>query len=816
MEFVSKVVPCVKAISDEKVAINKFMLHLACLILEIDIIIINNSEPIHLYRPRQDAFSDPESALSKLYQEQNGVNKFPCFLGRHVPGRPLYFNENYSTNELEVNHSHFVLLLDFDKISSCSKLPLTTQLSILNELQTYPSSCILQSKDDEVPVDTVLYKRNGKEADDTRKRKGKVHGAWEYFIEVSMVKDSDVTCSNQCKLCDTAFSKKTSLTVLQKHLKKDHEIEFEADDQINCGLTQSTIKTIEKGCNGTIDKELALSLFKKVLEESVVDSTLGFGLVERKWFKNLVHTLLSLPPIGIKYTIPSRHSIKRHIAANFSLFEAALKDYFINLGCLSSFTLDGWTDTHLRAFYLLTIHWISKDWKMYSTVLDIIEVEGGDGVGKRVGKKVLQTLVDRGIDDNVYSLSSDNAPDALVSVKTVKEEIPTMEGIRCGGHIIQLGVKEVLPHIALHLSKLRNLITEIRASKLKRKAFRRLCRSFDLKNCSEVSVMDSDAKWASTFILLNDAIKKRRVYTSMCEEEAYIADLSQYELGKDEWKQIQIISSFLSKFVEYKNELEPSSRPCGMLVMRIFANAIQYCKSCIANPQSSTLLINAARAMQSKLEEYFVEDKLITTTAQLSQFFDPRFSVSSRKKHLIEIKSKLATSYGYKDEQVEVVEESVSEVQVNYNASLYEDFEEELSSHSISGAAVPFIHAADEYLALGQLKINCLLEFWKGKQDKWPELCDYARDILASQPTSCASERAASACKLVLQGRTFLHEDNLKMEMLMREWRKTGIELKKDGFVVELDSEEEEKEEEDDEEGLEIVESAKKNRKTDA
>lgn len=56
-----------------------------------------------------------------------------------------------------------------------------------------------------------------------------------------------------------------------------------------------------------------------------------------------------------------------------------------------------------------------------------------------------------------------------------------------------------------------------------------------------------------------------------------------------------------------------------------------------------------------------------------------------------------------------------------------------------------------------------------------------ARDSLPAQPTSCCSERIASASKYVLAGRDNLSEENFRLEMIMKEWNRTGIDLEHSG-----------------------------------
>jgi hypothetical protein len=56
-----------------------------------------------------------------------------------------------------------------------------------------------------------------------------------------------------------------------------------------------------------------------------------------------------------------------------------------------SLTLDGWISKNQISFLGITIHWITNDWKLNSTVLDFSYIEGPHS-GENIASKLFEVL----------------------------------------------------------------------------------------------------------------------------------------------------------------------------------------------------------------------------------------------------------------------------------------------------------------------------------------------------------------------------------------------------------------------------------------
>ena len=82
-------------------------------------------------------------------------------------------------------------------------------------------------------------------------------------------------------------------------------------------------------------------------------------------------------------------------------------------------TFDGWSNSSLKGFYLVTLHWVClESAKPMSMLLDFFNIFPGDGVGKRYVQALFTYLKSFGhISFHLLTIRLDGASDALVASK---------------------------------------------------------------------------------------------------------------------------------------------------------------------------------------------------------------------------------------------------------------------------------------------------------------------------------------------------------------------------------------------------------------
>ncbi|GES80816.1 zinc finger BED domain-containing protein RICESLEEPER 2-like [Rhizophagus clarus] len=116
-----------------------------------------------------------------------------------------------------------------------------------------------------------------------------------------------------------------------------------------------------------------------------------------------------------------------------------------------SFTLDGWTSRNQLSFLGITIHWITSNWKLKSTVLDFFHIEGPHS-GENIASKFFEILKEFNLLPKILGVSTDNASN-MNKMLSKFEQICKYEGfkfdaknqhVRCLVHIINLAVQIIL------------------------------------------------------------------------------------------------------------------------------------------------------------------------------------------------------------------------------------------------------------------------------------------------------------------------------------------------------------------------------------
>ena len=101
-------------------------------------------------------------------------------------------------------------------------------------------------------------------------------------------------------------------------------------------------------------------------------------------FKQLVVSLTN------GYAPPSTWTILRRTVELFSIAHPMLTQFFCNLDVCVSLTMDGWSNRNLMGFYVVTAQWVDAlSGQMKSTLLTILDVSSGTGVGNWVGSAFL-------------------------------------------------------------------------------------------------------------------------------------------------------------------------------------------------------------------------------------------------------------------------------------------------------------------------------------------------------------------------------------------------------------------------------------------
>ncbi|GES96419.1 zinc finger BED domain-containing protein RICESLEEPER 2-like [Rhizophagus clarus] len=314
-----------------------------------------------------------------------------------------------------------------------------------------------------------------------------------------------------------------STSTLWKHFKGKHNELYLEINQITEALNKLEIS-----------QSLAFTQesFRNDLVHWIIVDDQPFTVVQNIFFQKMIKRLNS------NAIIPSSDTIHNDIIKIFNDEKEFLKNKLQKLSGKISLTLDGWTSKNQISFLGITIHWITDDWKFNSTVLDFFHLEGPHS-GENIASKLFEVLKEFNLLSKILGISTDNASN-MDKMFNKFEYICNYEGIkfdadnqhvRCLAHIINLAVQNILKALKGEapeneneilqenvsigsilgvVTKLRILITKIRASPQRKERFKRQCVALNVKSLELIP--DIRTRWNSTFYMIKRAFCLRECF----------------------------------------------------------------------------------------------------------------------------------------------------------------------------------------------------------------------------------------------------------------------------------------------------------------
>ena len=229
----------------------------------------------------------------------------------------------------------------------------------------------------------------------------------------------------------------------------------------------------------SLDKSFAVLKPERI---SQVDNAIAVFIVNSE----LPHSLSSsaafhelLECLAPNYKPKSARTIKRRILEVYTVLRIILQDFFAKMKTKISITYDGWSNDSMKGFYSVTAHFTDIESKCVKTLLlDFSTLPPGAGIGGRLAEHLYETLCSFGVQRRLVAAVSDNGSDAVkaadflstiyTDISSGKQILRADHHIRCVVHSLQIGIKRAVEDIAPKILTLREYLTVIRSSKVKR------------------------------------------------------------------------------------------------------------------------------------------------------------------------------------------------------------------------------------------------------------------------------------------------------------------------------------------------------------
>ncbi|GAB2288750.1 hypothetical protein Dimus_038022 [Dionaea muscipula] len=238
--------------------------------------------------------------------------------------------------------------------------------------------------------------------------------------------------------------------------------------------------------------------------------------------------------------------------------------------------------------------------------------------------------------------------------------------VRCLAHIVNLIVKDGLKKLDKSVTSIRNVVRFVRSSPRRFDYFKKCVETDKLDNKGLV-VMDVPTRWNSTYLMLESALKFRKAFDRMCEDEdnAYMSyfqekedvgleyfdgvegegEVDKFRKGKVgvgpptelDWECAQVFVSFLKVFYQVTLKVSASKHPTSHtavhdmiaveseIIKLLLPSNISFSPS----PRSYVegVLRNMGESMRAKYQKYFGSIGSINQLFVVALILDPRFKL---------------------------------------------------------------------------------------------------------------------------------------------------------------------------------------------
>lgn len=573
----------------------------------------------------------------------------------------------------------------------------------------------------------------------------------------------------------------------------------------------------------------------------IVMDELPFSAIERPGFKHFCS--VAVPKWK---PLPCRKVIVKNFLAMYASKKEELK---MELGnhcvCL---TTDTWTSVQNINYMVLTAHFIDNGWKMHKRILNFCVIPNHQGV--TIGK-ILESCLKAWNIERVLTISVDNASANKVAIDYIKKRMINWEKaqlfggkylhVKCLAHIVNIIVRSGLNLLDKSVASIRNAVRYVRSSSSRLDEFKACVEKEDV-DCKKICVLDVPTRWNSTYIMLDTALKLRKAFDSLAEDEysKYKGYFNEEEEPEDEegeeqdyvvvqtnskkrvgppteadWNNASVFVKFLGVFHQTTLRVSATNHPASpkafhdIIGINVEIDELlnQQLKS--DETRADKVLKEMAQKMRAKYNKYFGSFDDINQLFLVALVLDPRYKLKNFervcktmlkfdnlevmrrsdqvKTLLVDLTDLYASSIGYSSSQkskssTEVGSGSSSgrDSQNIYGkvADMLADWEQVLENDE----SVVVSNEVDRYLLDPIEKPQAdkkkeefqLLLWWKLNGSKYPNLAAVAKDVLAIQVSTVASESSFSTGKRVIDPhRSSLTPKSVEALICLQNWLKS-------------------------------------------
>jgi hypothetical protein len=408
----------------------------------------------------------------------------------------------------------------------------------------------------------------------------------------------------KCKYCSQKYSHKTSKTILKRHYINQHS------------MTSKQMK-MTSFFKTSAPKEP--KTFRQCLSDFIISGNHAFNIVEEPEFVQMIRSLSS------NIEIPSRFTIKRDIIQLYTDCKTKLIEIFKEMNCNIAITTVIWTSLSNDPYIAITAHFFRNE-NLCHVLLDFDLIPHPHD-GEQIKYTVQCVLENFGIINNIISLTTDNATNNVLGISLFKDYLKQelfiekeVFHLSCFGHVLNISVQEGIKTIGSALKNLRSLCSAMKTSSKQKQLLEET--SIALRQKYYKLKRDNNVRWNSTYVMIERALKLKRVLKSLsCEEKSVF---TQNKISDTEWDDLNSILELLKPFYEATFMVSQQSYPSLCVVVPLFDNLLQHLQK--QRDNNNLIIKNTAKLMENKLKSY--ETRLKNDLSYFAVILEPRLNIN--------------------------------------------------------------------------------------------------------------------------------------------------------------------------------------------
>ena len=621
--------------------------------------------------------------------------------------------------------------------------------------------------------DNEKEKEKEVERPEKKQRVGKkTSSVWDHY---TMLPDCDPkkprAAYNYCGTDYVADTKLNGTSTLWAHVERKCKKCPFSDWVEQSKKQQSTMDRFTKKTTTCNEEEVASSglplrfnqnAVRKVIAEYIIMDELSFRHVDGKGFQKLIKHFFPT------FQFPSRFTVARDIYNAFLDQKKELKSILVKHRV--SLTTDCWTSIQNISYLCLTAHWVDDNWKMQKRIINFIQVPSHKG--DLVGKELINCLNEWGI-SSVFAVTVDNASSNDVALRKLKghlldkdNTIPLngeMFHMRCSAHILNLIVTDGLKELNDAISSIRNAVRYVRSSPARLKRFKESCKDANIES-KALLCLDVVTRWNSTYLMLESAIKFKKAFENLEADANYTKYFDEERMDGPptnlDWKKAFVFVDFLRRFYDLTNRFSGSLDVTSNLFLPDILKVQADLTTMASNPD--TLLGAMAVSMKRKYDKYWGRIEKLNMLTFIANILDPRY-----KLEVVNRGFKFVYTSSEAEKMIKLVTNTLAQLYAFYKQQQPSQSSQAQPSQSQSQPSQPVINSTTESFLQGQLQLSDdieeddleyylsdrhekldptfdILRWWKQNGFKYPIVARMAKDVLAVQMSTVASESAFS------------------------------------------------------------------------